>query len=97
MGTVSIAIFSPDGSRLVSLGGNGVKVRDTMPIRVREKRRREARARRARAEPVVDRLFDDLGEWSEVAEHLREDDTLANDFRRAALKVVMRRALEARR
>jgi WD40 repeat protein len=87
--------FSRDGKTLVSGSGDfTVRLWDTEPLAKRYQARREAAALRPEAEQLVKRLFAEKKEADAVAAALYGDDSLSEPLRRAALRVLMRRANE---
>ena len=91
--TVKSVMFSPDGKRLYSASNDGVvRVWDAVPYRRRHHERQIALAARAEMEPVIDALWQELDDAKAVAEKIRNDTSLDEPLRRAALNEVLRRA-----
>ena len=89
--------FSPDGSQLVSSSGDHtVRIWDTVSRGKRLEQIRAAEKLREELKPTVDRLLDEYGEPSGVAEDLRSDPSLSEDQRRAALRVLLTRTQASR-
>ncbi len=90
--------FSPDGTRLVSGSGDGtVRIWDSVLPAVRWRQVQAAERRGREAAPMVDELLDQLSDPMAVARHLRADETLDGDFRRAALRVLLQRSIAMQR
>jgi WD40 repeat protein len=85
--------FSPDGKTLVSGSGDtSVRLWDTEPLRVRYQARRGAEALRLESEHLVEGLFREKKDAAEVVLALREDKSLSEPQRNAALRAILRRS-----
>ncbi len=85
--------LAPDGTRLASAShDNTVRIWDTVPYRIRYQERQAILAARPEAEGRLDDLWQKLNDWKSVARRLREDPSLSDPVRRAALNEVLRRA-----
>jgi len=90
-GATSVS-FSPDGTRLASgLSDRTARLWDSVPCRIRCQQRQAMLAARPQAERIVDALWERSNEWKSVAQRLREDASLSEPVRRAALNSVLRR------
>ncbi len=96
-GNVATARFSHDGESLLTAGDYSMRIWNTTSARDRAGARHGALALALEAEPIVDSLFEKLGDALRVAERLAGDTSLDAPSRRAALRVTLRRAVEHRR
>jgi eukaryotic-like serine/threonine-protein kinase len=85
--------FSPDGQTLVSASGdNTVRIWTTLTMRERQARADAEMAARAAVAPKVEALFAQLRDARAVAAAIRDDASLGDDRRRAALHLVLLRS-----
>ncbi|MFL5339799.1 MAG: hypothetical protein ACJ8F7_06490, partial [Gemmataceae bacterium] len=73
-------------------GDTTVRLWDTAPLRTRYQARREATALRPEAERMVEELWREKKDLTEVVRALRADRTPGEALRQAALRAVLRRA-----
>jgi serine/threonine protein kinase/WD40 repeat protein len=91
-GYVHSVCFSPDGTMLAAACGNGtVRIWDSLPPAMRWRETLRAERLRREAEPWVDKWFETLADPSEVADRLRADESLPEELRSAALRVLLER------
>jgi hypothetical protein len=84
--------FSPDGTRLASGAADWtIRLWDAVPYRVRYQERRAVLAAKPEAERIVDALWQDLNDPKLVAQRLREDTSLSDPLRRAALNLLLQK------
>jgi WD40 repeat protein len=94
---VDSVAYSPDGTMLASASGGGtVRIWDSVPPADRWRQIQQAGALRGEAEPFVGQLVEELTDPLDVADHLRADNTLSDDFRRAAQHVLLKRSTACR-
>jgi eukaryotic-like serine/threonine-protein kinase len=85
--------FSPGGTRIASASGDGtVRIWDSLLPAERRRMITRAEALRREAGPMVERLLDELGDPLDVADHIRLDEELDEDLRRAALRCLLTRS-----
>jgi len=91
-GFVWSLVFSKDGATLASGSGDAtVRLWDTAPLKTRFQARREAAFLRPEAERLVEQLWREKHDPTEVAAALRGDRVLSEALRHAALRAVLRR------
>jgi len=84
-----------DSQLLISGSGDStVLIWDTQPLMDRMQARRERQAILAQVEPMVRRLFAELGDASKVAEKVKTDPSLGARARQIALQVTLRISLD---
>jgi len=86
-----------DSQLLVSgSGDHTVRIWETQTLKDRMQARRERQVIVARVEPMVQRLFNELGDAARVAEKVQADTSLSHRARQVALQVVLAAAIKAR-
>ena len=84
-----------DSQQLISgSGDHTVRIWDTQPLKDRLQARRERQAILAQVEPMVQRLFTELGDAGKVVERVKADASLSTRARQVALQVVLRTSLD---
>ena len=84
-----------DSQLLVSGSGDStVRIWDTQPLMDRMKARRERQDILAQVQPIVQRLFVELGDAGRVVEKIKTDPSLNARARQVALQVTLRRSLD---
>ena len=84
-----------DSQQLISGSGDyTVRIWETQPLKDRIQARRERQVILAQVEPMVQRLFTELGDASKVVERVKADGSLSRRARQVALQVVLRTSLE---
>ena len=96
-GSVWSVAFSPDGSRIASGSADGtVRLWDTVAYRDRVRQRDEALRARETISPFIAELFSKGLDCSAVADRVRDDESLSDSLRRAALNLVLKRCSRMR-
>ncbi|MHC4065534.1 MAG: protein kinase domain-containing protein, partial [Planctomycetota bacterium] len=86
-----------DSQLLVSgSGDHTVRIWETQALKDRMQARRERQDIVARVEPLVQRLFDELGDAARVVEEVKADTSLREPARQVALQLVLAAAIKAR-
>jgi WD40 repeat protein/serine/threonine protein kinase len=86
-----------DSQQLVSgSGDNTLRIWDTQPLKGRVQARRERQTILGQVEPMVQRLFAELGEARKVVERVKADPSLGARARQIALQVALRTSLARR-
>jgi hypothetical protein len=84
-----------DSQLIISGSGDStVRIWDTQPLISRIQARRERQAILAQFEPMVQRLFAELGEASKVVETIKAEPSLSARGRQVALQVTLRISLD---
>ena len=88
-------VWGADSQQLISSSGDyTVRIWDTQPLKDRMQARRERQVILAQVEPMVQRLFHELGEASKVVERVKADGSLSTRARQIALQVVLQTSPE---
>ena len=86
-----------DSQQLISgSGDNTVRIWDTLPLMERVQARRERQTLLGQVEPMVQRLFAELGDAHKVIERVKADPSLGARARQIALQVALRTSLARR-
>ncbi|MBK9388045.1 MAG: protein kinase [Planctomycetes bacterium] len=94
---VNDVTFSPDGTQLASCSADGaVLLHETRSVAERHAARERAQQLRAAAAPHVEQLFAELGIAAEVLDALRQDASLDDEQRAAAMALAFERSLSPR-
>ena len=94
---VSSLVWRADSQMLISgSGDHTVRIWDADSLKDRLKERRDRQAILTLVEPLVERLFTELGDASAVVERLKADASLSDRARQVALQSVLRTAIERR-
>ena len=84
-----------DSQQLISgSGDHTVRIWDTVPMKDRVQAGRDRQAILAQVEPLVQRLFDELGDAAKVVAMVKADVSLSTRARQVALQVVLRTSLD---
>jgi WD40 repeat protein len=84
-----------DSQQLISgSGDHTVRIWDTQPLALRVKARRERQTILTGVEPMVQRLFAELGDAGKVVERVKADASLSTREREIALQVALRMSLD---
>jgi WD40 repeat protein/serine/threonine protein kinase len=84
-----------DSQQLVSgSGDHTLRIWDTAPVKDRVQARRERQAIVAQVEPMVQRLFTELGDAGKVVERVKADGLLSTRAHQIALQVALRMSLD---
>jgi WD40 repeat protein len=87
--------WGADSQRLLSCSGDHtVRIWDTQSLKERVQARRERQTILADVEPIVQRLFAELGDAGKVVEKVKADVSLSARARQVALQVVLRTSLD---
>ena len=83
-----------DSQQLISgSGDNTIRIWETQPLKERIQARRERQTILGQVEPMVQRLFAELGDAHEVVERVKADPSLGARARQIALQVALRTSL----
>jgi hypothetical protein len=86
-----------DSQQLISgSGDNTVRIWDTQPLIERVQARRERQTLLGQVEPMVQRLFTELGDAHKVIERVKADPSLGARAQQIALQVALRTSLARR-
>ena len=97
-GWVLSAAFSPDGARLVTASEDGTaRIWDSVPYRTRFIQQLSQGPDGEAAAETADSLHAALGDWTRVADAIRQDTPITGEVRRRALGITTVRAEEERR
>jgi WD40 repeat protein len=84
-----------DSQQLISCSGDHtIRIWDTQPLKDRVQARRERQSILAEVEPMVQRLFAELGDAGKVVEKVKTDDLLSGRARQIALQVALRISID---
>ncbi|MCX6926005.1 MAG: hypothetical protein NT154_22775, partial [Verrucomicrobia bacterium] len=84
-----------DSQQLISSSGDyTVRIWDTQSLKDRMQARRDRQVILARVEPMVQRLFSELGDASKVVERVKAEGSLSKRARQIALQVVLRTSVD---
>ena len=84
-----------DSQQLISgSGDHTVRIWDTQSLALRVRTRRERQTILAGVEPMVQRLFAELGDAGKVVERVKADASLSTSERQIALQVALRMSLD---
>ena len=87
-------VWRADSQQLISgSGDNTLRIWDTQPLQGRIQARRERQAILGQVEPMVQRLFTELGDARKVIERIKADSSLEPRTRQIALQVALRTSL----
>ena len=86
--------FSPEGSRLASASDDGIRIWDSIPDRTRFQERQTILAAREVAERIVEDLWRQSIDARSIAERLREEASLSDAQRCAALNLLLGKSVQ---
>ena len=85
---MSSLAWRADSKELISgSGDHSVRIWDTVPMKDRMQARRERQAILVQVEPMVQRLFAELGDAGKVIQRVKADASLGTRARQVALRV----------